>query len=70
MATLGESLCCKEVEKMVALLDGDPRPPCITQHPDFASVCLCRAVLTVAFHSHRFHYGITDVPTDDNRYIK
>ena len=52
---------------MVALLDGDPPPPCITQHPDIGSVCLCRAVLTVSLHSHRYHYGASDVPTDENR---
>ena len=69
MPTARESLCCKEVEKMVALLNGDPPPACITQHPDFGNVCLCRAVLTVSLHSHRYHYGASDVPTDENRYI-
>ena len=54
---------------MVALIAGDPPPPCITQHPDFTNVCLCRAVLTVAFHSHRFYYETSDVPTDENRYV-
>ena len=34
----------------------DARPPCITEHPDFANVCLCRAVLTVSMHDHRYHY--------------
>ena len=29
---------------MVALLDGNPPPPCIMQHPDFASLCLCSYV--------------------------
>ena len=67
MATSRESLCCQEVEQMVALLDGDSPPSCITQHPDFASVCLCRAVLTVSLHSYRYHYGTSDIPTDDNR---
>ena len=46
---------------MVTLLDGDSPPSCITQNPDFASICLCRAALTVSLHS--------DVFTDDKRYI-
>ena len=71
MNTTRESLCCncKEIEEMVSLLDGDPPPSCIAQHPDFANVCLCRAVLTVALHSHRYHYGASDVPSDENRYV-
>ena len=67
MATSRESLCCQEVEQMVALLDGDSPPSCIMQHVDFASVCLCRAVLTVSLYGYRYHYGTSDVPTDDNR---
>ena len=55
---------------MVALSDSDPLPPCITQHPDFGSVCLCRTVLTVSLHSYRYHYGTSDVPTDENRYVR
>ena len=31
-----ESICCKEIAKMVQLLDeGDVRPECITEHQDF-----------------------------------
>ena len=52
---------------MVALLDGDSPPSCIMQHVDFASVCLCRAVLTVSLYGYRYRYGTSDVPTDDNR---
>ena len=33
---------------LLAELVLDARPPCITEHPDFANVCLCRAVLTVS----------------------
>ena len=69
MPTARESLCCKEVEKMVALSDSDPLPPCITQHPDFGSVCLYRTVLTVSLHSYIYHYGTSNVPTDKNRYV-
>ena len=52
---------------MRALLDGDPVPACITQHPDFQSACLCRAVLIIAYHSHRYRYGTGDIPSDENR---
>ena len=53
---------------LLAELVLDARPPCITEHPDFANVCLCRAVLTVSMHGHRYHYGASDIPMDENRY--
>ena len=67
MPTARESLW--EIEKMVVFIDSDPLPPCITLHPDFGSVCVCRTVLTVSLHSYRYHYGISDVPTDENGYV-
>lgn len=70
MSTQRESICCNEVDKIRELLEDsalDARPPCITEHTDFTNVCLCRAVLTVSLHSHRYHYGTSDVPTDENR---
>ena len=33
------------------------------------TVCLNRAVLTVALYSHRHRYGTSDVPVDENRYV-
>ena len=54
---------------MVALLDSDPLPPCITQHPDFGSVCLRTTVLAVSLCSYRYHYETSDVPIDENRYV-
>ena len=52
---------------LLANLVLDARPPCITEHPDFSNVCLCRAVLTVSIHSHTYHYGSSDIPMDENR---
>ena len=42
---------------------------CVTQHADFATVCLCRAVLLVSLHSHCYHHGSSDVPGDENRLL-
>ena len=67
MPTARESICCQEIDNMRVLLDGDPVPACITQHPDFQSACLCRAVLIIAYHSHRYRYGTGDIPSDENR---
>jgi len=61
--------CCKEIEEIQNLLVGDPLPTCITVHPEFANTCLSRTVLTIAFHGYRHHYGTSDVPSDENRYI-
>ena len=55
MATQRESICCKEIEQINSLLEGDGlavRPVCISEHADFSNVCLCRAVLMVTLHSH------------------
>ena len=64
-----ESICCQEIDNIRALLVDDPVPACITQHLDFQSACLCRAVLTIAYLLHRFRYGMGDIPTDENRLI-
>ena len=72
MSTQQESICCKEVDKIKDLLTdpvlADAKPLCITEHPDFASVCLSRAVLTVSMHRHVYHYGSSDIPKDENEY--
>jgi len=72
MNTERESICCNEIEQLTQLLDGMGaaiHPDCITEHVDFSTVCLNRAVLTVALYSHRHRYGTSDVPTDENRYV-
>jgi len=65
-----ESICCREIEQINTLLQEDDlavRPLCITEHSDFCNVCLCRAVLMVTLHSHRYHYGSVDEPVNENR---
>ena len=52
---------------MKSLLIGDPVPPCITQHLSFTSACLDTVVLNIAYHGHRYHYGASDIPADENR---
>ena len=47
----------------------DAKPSCITVHPEFASVCLCRTVLTISMHAYKYEYGSSDIPEDENRYI-
>ena len=72
MSTQQESICCKEVDKIKDLLAdpglADAKPPCITEHPHFANVCLCRTVLTISMHRHVYHYGSSDIPKDENGY--
>ena len=58
-----ESLCCKEIEQLILLLDGmeaGSRPDCITEQM-FAST---GAVLTVPLYSHHHRYGTSDVHAD------
>jgi len=53
------------IEQINILLQDDDlavRPVYITEHSDFGNVCLCRAVLMVTLHSHRYHYGSVDEP--------
>ena len=72
MSTHRESICCKELEQTLFILeDSGPatHPVCVTQHTDFATVCLCRTVLLVSLHSHRYHHGSSDVPDDENRLL-
>ena len=72
MSTQRESICCKEVDKISSLLTdpvlADPRPPCITEHPNFANACLCKTVLTISMHRYIYHYGSSDIPEEENRY--
>ena len=64
--TVQESVCCNEIDNINDLLVGDPLPSC-TAYPEFAKACLNRMVLNIAFHAYRHHYGISDVPSDENR---
>ncbi|XP_071479040.1 uncharacterized protein [Diadema antillarum] len=66
MPTLRESVCCKEVARVVETmddvtneLDGEETDPldCITAHPGFSPVCLNRWVLKTAYHQYRQQYG-------------
>ena len=66
MSTACKSICCKEIKELAALLVGDPPPICIKQYLEFHNACLCRTVLTIAFHSHRHCYGESNVPTDEH----
>ena len=52
---------------MKVLLVGDLVPACVVQHPAFTSAYLCIVILTIAYHSHRHHYGTDDIPADENR---
>ena len=67
MDTERESVCCKEIDKISDPLVGAPPSSCIAVHPEFANACLNRTVLNIAFHAYRHHYGISDVPSNENR---
>ena len=72
MSTQRESICCKEIEQTLAILD-EPGlttcPECVTQHTDFATVCLCQTVLLVSLHIHCYHHSSSDIPDDENRLL-
>jgi len=44
-----------EIEQLIQILDEEAgsRPDCIAEHVDFSTVCLNKAVPTVALYSHR-----------------
>ena len=72
MSTVKESICCKEIENIMLLLNGEEetaeaRPQCIIQHAGFRDICLSIHILTVALYSHHHRYGTSDIPTDENR---
>jgi len=35
----------------------------------FANICLNRTALKIVFHGYQHHYGTSDVPSDENRYM-
>lgn len=58
MPTDEESVCCKEIERVVDVIeseDGNP-PCCITLHPGFAGVCLNPWALNVAYMAYKQQY--------------
>ena len=60
MDTDEESICCKEVPRLVKLINSlDPRPAisCMTEHPGFESCCLNPWVLEVAYYDYCQNYG-------------
>ena len=67
-----DSISCKELGQIMTILEEcetASHSECVTQHTDFAIVCLCRTVLLVSLHSHRHHHGSSDVPDDENRLL-
>ena len=64
MPTARESICCKEVERVVGKMDGYAEGDedassldCITSHPGFGTVCLDKWVLETAYYQYRQQYG-------------
>lgn len=58
MRTIRESLCCKEVQRVMEKVDEYPEElDCITAHPGFRSVCLDRYVLETAYFQYVQQYG-------------
>ena len=59
MAKVVESICFKEVERVVTKMENyeEAELDCITAHPRFAAVCLDRWVLETAYLQYRQQYG-------------
>ena len=56
MPTGEECVCCCEISRVVAKLEGTGAP-CITEHEGFDAVCLNRWVLQTAYYQYKQHYG-------------
>lgn len=68
MPTVKESVCCKEVEKVVKKMDEykeNDNLKCITEHLGFRSVCLDKHVLDVAYDQYRQQYDIEMSANDE-----
>ncbi|XP_033646581.1 uncharacterized protein LOC117305813 [Asterias rubens] len=68
MPTVKESICCKEVERVVAkmdefVLDVD----CITEHPGFSAVCLNLWVLETALWEYNQAYNPPEQEVTQNQ---
>ena len=58
MPTTKESVCCKEIPRVVEKMDTyEEALDCITHHPGFASVCLDKYVLETAYYQYKAQYG-------------
>ena len=69
MSMQRKSICFTELKQTMAILEECntlTHSEFVTQYINFATVCLCRAVLLVCLHSHRYHHGSSDVPDDEN----
>ena len=65
VATTRECVCCKELVKVVDNINEvDSTMECITEHPEFAALCLNVCVLQTAYFQYRQEYGIVlgDIP--------
>ena len=70
MATATECRCCRNIPQVTAILDeyieeSNTDVSCITEHPGFASACLDRYVLQIAYLQYRQQYGENDI--DENK---
>ena len=63
MPTVRESICCKEVDRVVLKMDRyadeadeEASLDCVTEHPGFGTVCLDVYVLETAYYQYRQQY--------------
>lgn len=58
MPTIRESICCKEVPKVLLKMEKSKTPiDCIIARVGFEPVCLDEEVLGVAYHTYRQQHG-------------
>jgi hypothetical protein len=58
MPTVEESICCREIPKVLAKIqEDDDDQTCIILHPGFQQVCLAEYALQVAYVDFRHRYG-------------
>lgn len=68
MPTVKESVCCKEVEKVIKKMDEfkeNDNLKCITEHPGFKTVCLDKDVLDTAYYQYSVQYDIEMSANDE-----
>ena len=69
MPTVKESVCCKEIGRVVEKMDsyeGADDLDCITMHPGFRTVCLDLYVLETAYYQYRQQYADAKDDATDN----
>ncbi|KAK3094415.1 hypothetical protein FSP39_001522 [Pinctada imbricata] len=64
MSTERESLCCKEISKVLAVMD-EAECNCIIEHAGFEPACLNATVLRIAYYSYKQYYGGLDLETHE-----